>query len=737
MNVSVRNLLALLILALVCLPLHAAEPSFTGSASCESCHQDTVASWKSSHHYQSMLPANADSVLGNFDNQTFNYGEITSRFYRDGDKYMVETDNAKGEMQAFEITYTFGFFPLQQYLIPFEDGRLQALNVAWDSRPQDQGGQRWMHLYPDGDPVTFEDRVHWTGAFMNWNSRCAVCHSTGLEKNFSSASNRYKTTWEEVNVACEACHGPAASHLKWAEGDQQSADRGFDFSMDDHGIFAPASGADTRTFSRTDQQKPTRQVQTCAACHSRRSEISPYHAGQPFSDQYQLALLEPPLYFPDGQIDDEVYVYGSFLQSKMNGAGVVCTDCHDPHSNKLRANDNSLCTQCHVSAVFDQPTHHHHDAGSPGASCVNCHMPVKTYMVVDDRHDHSFRIPEPRLTLALGVPNTCNQCHKDEDAQWALDALTSWGISSNVRADHAAVLNAAWSGQPSALPGLMALANQPANSAILRSSAIVASGNFPTQDMMNLLPQWLQSEDPLVRASVARSMDWVPVAQRYALLRDYISDKSKAVRMAVARQLSAFPADQLPPEYAAEITTLLQEYQQSLLLNADMPEDQMNLGLFYTATGNVVAAEKAYRLALTLSPGYLPAMLNLADLYRANEMDAQAEPLLTRALELAPAEASVQHAMGLLRIRQGSLAASLPYLRSAAQAEPQNARYTYVYAVGLWETGSRNEAVSELEGALERVPGSRDIVSALASYYQQLGDEEKFNWLKMQYAPDG
>lgn len=713
--------------------------SFVGSTACESCHQQAYESWKSSHHYQAMLPATAENVLGNFDDQIFEYGGVTSRFFRNGPKYMVRTDNKEGELQEFEIAYTFGFSPLQQYLIAFDDGRMQALNIVWDSRPETQGGQRWVHLYSNpedhADPVDHEDLVHWTGALQNWNSRCAVCHSTGLQKNYSSTANSYKTRWEEINVACEACHGPASLHLEWANSDRQAQDRGFAFSLNDRGAFGPANGASTHTFTRIDGSRPTVQVDTCGACHSRRSEISPYQAGQPFDQQYRLALIEPRLYFPDGQINDEVYVYGSFLQSKMYREGVVCSNCHDPHSNRVREDDNTLCTQCHVSSVYDQPEHHHHEPGSTGSDCVNCHMPVKTYMVVDDRHDHSFRIPEPRLTLELGVPNTCNQCHDDKDAQWALSALESWGVSDDVRSGHAAVLSSAWSGQPDALPGLLALASLDSNSSISRSSSIVATQDYPSQEILALLPQWLASSDPLVRTSAVRSMDWVPVAQSYALLRDYIGDDSKSVRMAVARQLSAFPADQLPAPYAAEVKTLLQEYEKSLLLNADMPEEQMSLGNFYSATGDVMGAEKAYRHALRLSPSYVPAMLNLADLYRANDMDQQGEILLLRAVQLEPDQASVQHAMGLLKVRQGSLKEALPYLQAASGMERQNLRYVYVYAVALWETGNRSQAVTELESTLADYPGNRELVSALASYYQQLGEQEKLRQLVERYSP--
>ncbi len=734
MNNRCSFLIALYFLAITWHPQVAAADSYVGSKQCASCHAQAYESWKESHHYQAMLPANEENVLGDFSDQEFEYAGITSRFFRKDGKYFVATDNDKGQLQVFEITYTFGFFPLQQYLVPFPDGRYQALNIVWDSRTKSMGGQRWIHLYPV-DPVTHDDIVHWTGAFQNWNSRCAVCHSTGLEKNYSSATNRYETSWKEINVACEACHGPASSHLEWAGGDRQAADKGFAFSLDDRGAFGPTNGASTRTFSRLDGNRPTVQVETCAACHSRRSELAEFHAGRLFSDQYRLSPLEPGLYFPDGQINDEVYVYGSFLQSKMQQAGVVCTNCHDAHSNAVRADNNQLCTQCHINTVYDRPEHHRHEQSGQGSSCVNCHMPVKTYMVIDDRHDHSFRVPEPRLTLELGIPNTCNQCHQDKNAQWALDALESWDVTANIRASHAVVLNTAWSGVSTSLPGLLALVSDPANASMIRSSAITATRNFPWQESQATTQALLESGDSLLRTSAVHSMDGVPVAQRYAMLRDSITDSSKSVRMAVARQLSSLSADQLPGSSAAELKALFQEYLEAMNRNADMPEELMNLALFYSASGDPLAAEKAYRSALKISPNFIPAMLNLADLYRASGMDQQAEPLLSGALALAPDEAQTNHAMGLLLVRQGKLAKALPYLQTSAQIAPQNVRYSYVHAVALWETGSQKQAVEELELTLSRHPGNQEIASALASYYQQLGKEEKLKLLIQQFEP--
>jgi predicted CXXCH cytochrome family protein len=715
-------------------PVHAAEPAFTGSQSCASCHEAEYAAWQKSHHYQAMLPASEQSVLGDFDDATFEYGDVTSRFFRRDGKYLVETDDANGEVREFEIAYTFGFQPLQQYLVPFPNGRYQALNIVWDSRPQADGGQRWIHLYPehqaaaDGDgPVTHTDTVHWTGSFQNWNSRCASCHSTGLDKRYAAGTDSYRTTWREVNVACEACHGSAAAHLAWAaasaseSGDGNAAapaapHKGFALSLADRGAFGPDANEAKNTLQRLDGRRPVTQLETCAACHSRRSELGPGQPGDRYGDRYQLALIEPGLYFADGQVRDEVYVYGSFLQSKMHAAGVVCGNCHEPHSGQVIADDNRLCTQCHAEAVFDRPAHHRHAEGSAGAACVNCHMPARTYMVVDDRRDHSFRVPEPRLTVELGIPNACNGCHRDRDAGWAQQALTEWGVDDTLRATHAPLLAAAWSGRPDALPGLLSLAADPARPAILRASAALGLAEFPSPEALQGLAQLLGEEDALLRAAAVRALDWLPLQQRYPLLRGLAADPSRSVRAAVARQLSGVAADGLPQAEAQALAALQREYLASLQHNADMPEGQMNLGLYYANSGDPVAAEQAYRRALKLSPAFVPALLNLADLYRANGLDQQAQPLLQQAIDREPAAAAPQHAMGLLLVRQGHLDAALGHLERATALEPDNARYAYVYGVGLWESGRREEAIATLEAALAAHPGNRDLESALASY---------------------
>ena len=325
--------------------------------------------------------------------------------------------------RTIRIKYTFGVSPLQQYLVEFPDGRLQALPIAWDTRPMEQGGQRWFHLYPE-EQITHDDELHWTRAAQNWNFMCADCHSTGVRKNYDPVADRFETQWAEIDVACEACHGPASRHLAWAEAKEagkpwdEDENKGLTVRLDERRDITwtvdPATGNAVRSKPRTSE----RELEVCAQCHARRGQIAEdYVPGKPFLDDYRPALLEPPLYYADGQQRGEVYKWGSFLQSKMYAKGVTCSDCHEPHSGKLRASGNAVCTGCHLQGKYDTAEHHHHPPGSAGAACAACHMPTTTYMVIDPRHDHSLRVPRPDLSVEFGTPNPCTGCHTDRDAR--------------------------------------------------------------------------------------------------------------------------------------------------------------------------------------------------------------------------------------------------------------------------------------------------------------------------------
>ncbi|HJZ04763.1 MAG TPA: multiheme c-type cytochrome, partial [Patescibacteria group bacterium] len=383
---------------------------FVGGKVCAGCHEEEYKLWSGSHHDLAMQGANEKTVLGDFNDVGFTYFGVESKFYRRDGKFMVRTDGPDGKLHDYEIKYTFGIYPLQQYLIEFPGGRLQALSIAWDSRPKSEGGQRWFHLYPN-EKIIHDDILHWTGPNQNWNYMCADCHSTNLKKNYDQKLNKYNTTWSEINVSCEACHGPGSLHVELAkrsesENKNLGYSKGLVVRLDERKGIKWTVDPQTGRAIRSEPRITNIEIETCAPCHSRRSVIWKDHAfGKPYMDTHLPTLLEEDMYYADGQIQGEVYEYGSYLQSKMYHEGVTCSDCHEPHSLKLRADGNGVCTQCHLNSKYDSTLHHFHKMGSVGTSCVECHMPVTTYMVIDPRHDHSIRIPRPDLSVKIGTPN--------------------------------------------------------------------------------------------------------------------------------------------------------------------------------------------------------------------------------------------------------------------------------------------------------------------------------------------
>lgn len=711
----------------------AATATFVGSAACAGCHQQAFEAWQSSHHHQAMLPASSESVLGDFNDARFTHAGITSRFFMRDGAWFVETDDASGQPATFRIAYTFGWHPLQQYLIEFPDGRMQALGIAWDSRAAEEGGQRWYSLYPD-EAVTHEHPLHWTGAFQNWNSRCASCHSTGLQKGYVAEEDRYQTRWQEVNVGCEACHGPASLHLAWAGGQQRIAGKGLARSLD--ATWLPASGASaSQPASGASPSQPASgapptaaaalpmspQLQVCSACHARRTELGPPDVTTAFFDQYTLSPLLEGMYHPDGQILEEVFETGSFLQSRMHQQHVSCTNCHEPHGARLRASGNALCLQCHESARFQTPAHFFHAEDSSGAQCVNCHMPAATFMGVDRRRDHSFRVPDPHASLRSGVPNACTQCHQDRDDAWAAQVITQRTGRTQPWYAHTALLAGARRHDAAVVPALLDFATQDSRPAILRAIALVESARFPSQQQVDTVAAALVDDDPLVRVGAASALGFLDWRERIAALGSLLDDPVKAVRMAAARQLADVQVAEAPAALREPLRRVFDEYRAALLHNADMPESLNDLGVFLAAQGDAPAAEQAFAQARRLAPRYLPAMLNLADAYRARDRDDLGEPLLHEALATYPDSGDAYYMLGLLQVRTGRTPAAVAQFRQASELAPQNPQYALVHAVSLAETGRMPEALRVLEAAAGRFPGHTGIRQALQGYRSSNG----------------
>ncbi len=713
---------------------NSAAPRYVGQQVCGRCHQEEQKRWTGSHHDHAMQVANDQTVLGDFNNAQFTYYGLTSTFYKRDGKFMVRTDGPDGALHDYEIKYTFGIHPLQQYLIEFPGGRFQALGIAWDSRPKEQGGQRWFHLYPN-ENITSTDSLHWTGPNQNWNYMCAECHSTQLQKNYDLATNRYNTTWSDINVACEACHGPGSRHVAWAEHqpgweplDNDPA-KGLVVRFNERAGVQWVLDAKTGNAQRNQPHESSIENETCARCHSRRGQFwADYVPGRPLLDTHRVQLLTPGMYHADGQQQDEVYNYGSFLQSKMLHAGVTCSDCHDPHSLKLRAPGNQVCAQCHHPDKYDTTAHHFHKPDSAGASCAACHMPTTTYMVVDPRHDHSLRIPRPDLSVQLGTPNACNNCHTDHPASWAADRVKQWYPQPNTGYQQfAAALHAGRTDAPGAEQALTQLAGDTVQPDIVRATALAALNRYLSPASFNAVRQSLQDRDPLVRLGAVQALDNLDPRMRLPLLFPLLQDPVRAIRIEAARGLAPLPAAQLaqlPAAHRAVLDKATEEYIVAQQTNADRPESHLNLGLLYTERGEFTQAEAAYRTALKLQPTFVQAYVNLADLYRLQGKDSDGEKALRQAAAIAPQDADVQQALGLLLVRRQRLPEAVEALAQAAQLNPGNPQYSYVYAVALNSTGKPDDAIRVLEEAHARQPNDREILYALVTFQRDRGNLE-------------
>lgn len=696
------------------------EAEFIGSAECKSCHAEAYRAWHGSQHERAMQHATEATMLGDFDRAGFRYAGVESTFFRRDGRFLVRTDGPDGKLADFEIKYTYGVHPLQQYLIEFPDGRIQALSIAWDARPKDAGGQRWFHLYPD-ERVDHRDELHWTKRSQNWNFMCADCHSTNVRKNYDSATDSFETAWSELSVGCEACHGPGSRHREWAKEKGVDPARGLTVTFGERRGVAwridPATGNAVRsTPKRTD-----REIEVCAQCHARRAQIAEgYHAGKPFLDHYRPTLLAPGLYHPDGQQRDEVYIWGSFLQSKMHRAGVTCSDCHEPHGQKPRAEGNAVCAQCHLAAKYDAPAHHFHGSA---ARCVDCHMPPATFMVVDPRRDHSLRIPRPDLSAALGVPNACTGCHADKPAQWADEAVRKWyGRRPEGFQRFAATFAAAARGAAAAGADLAALSGDISRPAIARATALEALERFPSQAALAAARRGLTDADPLVRRASVSALAVLPPEQRVPLVAPLLDDPLRTVRIEAAASLAGAPDAAFDPAQRASFARAAAEFEQVQRHNADRPEARTALAGFHAQRGQTEAAEKAYREALAMAPRHVPAYANLADLFRSQGRDAEAEAVLREGLGHVPESAALHHARGLALVRLKRTPEALDALARAARLAPDDARFAYVYAVALNSTGKARAALAEVDRALAHHPDNRELLSAGAALARDAGD---------------
>ncbi len=690
----------------------AAAPLLVGSPVCIDCHPQQASLWRGSHHDLAMQEVGEDTVLGAFDGRLHSQGDERTRFLRRAGRYLVEASGPDGAPRPYEVAYVFGVDPLQQLLLRAGSGRLQALGVAWDARPAERGGQRWLHLYPD-DPPRPGDALHWAGVDQTWNHMCADCHSTRLEKRYDAATRTYSTRFAELDVGCEACHGPGSRHVEWARAPSPGS-TGWGAPLGEPGEFRFLPGeAIARRVPRREQQ---REVERCAPCHSRRSALSDAHTpGVAFLDDYRPALLDPGLYFADGQIRGEVYVWGSFLQSRMYAEGVSCSDCHDPHSLALVDGPDATCGRCHRAEAFATPDHHRHPVDSAGASCVACHMPSRTYMRIDERHDHSFRVPRPDLAERTGATDACTACHADRDPPWAAAALEAWGVQRLGTPHYGLALAAGRERREGSDTELGRLLRDRSAPAIARATALRLLGELAGPSLAGAVGRGARDASPLVRMAAAEASRALEPRARLAQAVPLLGDARRVVRLEAALALSDLPGEALPPPAREALERGLAELRSSLRSHADRPEAQLGLGMLAARSGAIQAAALAYETALELDPGYAPAYANLADLLRQAGRDDEGEEILRRGLARATPTSALHHALGLLLVRRGDLAGAVVELGVAAEQAPDEPRFVLAHVLALHELGESERARELLDAALARRPADPSLQATRAA----------------------
>ncbi|MCF3932101.1 tetratricopeptide repeat protein [Acuticoccus sp. M5D2P5] len=625
-----------MIVALLAAPAAAQDataPAYVGSQACATCHEEVAATWAPSHHARAWTPPSPETIVADFDGTRFDDATMSARFRIDPDgRFFVTVTEADGSVRDYPVHSVAGIEPLQQYLLETEPGRLQSFDVVWDT---ERGG--WFHLYPD-QGLAPGNAFHWTGPYKTWNARCAVCHATGYEANYDAQTETYASRQAEIGVGCEACHGPGEAHIAWTKGTAPPAGTN---------PFGLTAGRITKDLDAT--------IDMCGGCHSRRhafDDASPL-PGTPYGDAYGLSLLEPGLYHADGQILDEVYVLGSLLQSKMAAKGVTCVDCHDPHSARLRASGNAVCTQCHNEAGnpafptlrladYDSPAHHFHTPDTAGAACKNCHMVEHVYMGNDWRADHSFRIPRPDLAAMTGAPDACTTCHQDRDAAWAAAEIAARYPDPRNRGPHYGTTLAAGRFDPiAAAADLRALIGDDAAPAIVRATALDMLGQVADATLAEDLARYLDADDPLIRRAAVPAQERAPPTDGVPRLLSLLADPLRSVRVETARALLGAPIARLPQVASANLGRAMGEWRAMLAAHLDFPETHLQLAGMAFAMRNIPAAQAALQKAVEMDPQRVDAWSMLVRIAAATEGTQAAMAVLAEAERHNPGDPSL------------------------------------------------------------------------------------------------
>ena len=682
---------------------------YAGSATCYECHQQEYELWEKSNHgmAERELTEELDDEAFN-PRRTLKHRSYETDTFLDADGVAKILTTGLDGKKEYEVVRVIGHDPLRQFLVPAPGGRLQVCDVSYEPSTNE-----WFNVYEDQDEERHPgDWGAWTGQGMNWNAMCAACHNTRLRKHYDPQKNSYHTTMAEMTVGCEACHGPMADHVEWHKN--------------------PPPGVTEDTPDPTlKRQTKDQMLHTCAACHARRGEITgDLIPGEDFYDHFTLVVTdETDTYYPDGQVRDEDYVFAAFSNSTMHHAGVRCGDCHEPHSNKRLIEGNMLCMRCHMGGteppapIIDPVAHSHHQDGSTGNDCTNCHMPQTTYMARHPRRDHGFTIPDPQLTKEFGIPNACNRCHEGdgEDVDWAIKHVEEWyGDKMDRPTRTRARMNArARMGDPATRPQLIEALKTEKIAAWRATACHLLIRWALDEKVIDALLDATKDESPLVREAAVRTLNH-PVRQGNArvaaAIKPLLDDPIRSVRVSAAWALVA--ELDLACRAARELIHMLD-------LNSDQPTGRMQLSQFAYLRGEPETAVKQMKKAIEWDPNSPPFHHDLAILLSTTGDLHGAIKSLKKAIELDPENPEYTYKIALAYSEVQNLGMATQYLEETVKIDPSNGRAWYNLGLALNSNGEPAKAIGALTRGEAAAPDDPAIPYAAATIHANLGQKQE------------
>lgn len=652
---------------------------YAGSAACKPCHPAEHAAWETSHHAlaERRLDRNRDRTAFEPE-RVVRPGSIEWTVRTGASGPELVTLGADGRPGVFRPERWIGVAPLEQPVLPFPGGRWQVASLAHDPVRGD-----WFDVFGTEDRKPHE-WGYWANRGLNWSSMCAGCHVTDLKKGYDPATDTYATTWLELGVGCEACHGPSRRHAEEA-----SRDRGR----------AP----------RAARRSPDLWLDTCGSCHARRVELTgKFRPGDLFVDHFRPALVdELPTYHPDGQVADENFEYTSFLLSRMHGEGVRCGNCHDPHSARLKLQGNALCLQCHQGKI-DPAAHSHHDPAAAGGQCVNCHMPQTTYMARHPRRDHGLTIPDPLLTREWGIPNACNRCHQEKSTDWAVEAagrMFGKKLDRPTR-ERARTIARARKGLGAAVPDLLQLVVSE-RSAAWRASATAILGVWSDHPLVRpALSALLLDREPLVRAAAARSLEHAGDERQD--LRALLADATRLVRVEAAWVLRREPGI---------LGRAGEDMEAQLAWSADQPQGLLQQGILKLDRGDPGGAAALIQRALEWDPRSAPFRQALAIALEASGDVKGSIAQLEEAVKLEPRDPEYPFALGLAHAAADDARSAVLALERTCELDPHHARAWYNLGLARARLGLDQPAHEALRRAQTEDPDAPEYPYARATLH--------------------